>query len=71
MFFIIFLSLIVLIATVFFLIKGKPNLFMFQLIDLVFGEEIEKKVGQLKNCQACLRQLRLPYLSKKTINQRR
>lgn len=44
MFFIIFLSLIVLAAIVFFLIKGKPNLFMFQLIEQVFGERIEKKV---------------------------
>jgi hypothetical protein len=44
MFFIIFISLIVSAATVFFLIKGKPNLFMFQLIEQVFGEKIEKNV---------------------------
>jgi len=44
MFFIIFISLIVLTATLFLLIKGKPNLFMFQLIELVFGVKIEKKV---------------------------
>ncbi len=44
MFLIIFLSLIVLVVTVFFLIKGKPNLFMFQLIEQVFAEKIEKKV---------------------------
>jgi len=42
---IIFLSLIVLAITVFFLISGKPNLFIFRLIGRVFGEEGgEKKI---------------------------
>jgi hypothetical protein len=44
MFFIIFLSVFVSAVTVYVLIKGQPNLFMFQLIEQVFGERIEKKV---------------------------
>jgi hypothetical protein len=43
MLFIIFPSLIASAAIVFLLIKGKPNLFMFQLIEQIFAEKIEKK----------------------------
>ncbi len=42
-----FLSVIVADITVFFLIKGQPNLFMFELIDRLFGEK--GKEGKICN----------------------
>jgi hypothetical protein len=45
---IIFLSLVVLAITVFFLISGKPNLFIFRLIGRVFGEEGGEKIRSRK-----------------------
>lgn len=43
MYFVLFLSLAVLAATVFVLSKGKPNLFMFQLVENIFGEHQKER----------------------------
>ena len=39
----IFLTAIILSITVFVLVKGRPNLFIFKLIEKIFGEDSERK----------------------------
>jgi len=46
---ILFLSLIVCVVAIIVLFKAKPNLFMFQLIERVFGKDCFIKKKQLED----------------------